>query len=578
MADFDLVIRNAEIHDGLGSPAFTGDVAVRDGRIVAVGAVSSSGREEIDAAGRMLTPGFVDIHTHYDGQVIWEDCLKPSSHHGVTTVVIGNCGVGFAPCRAEDRERLVKLMEGVEDIPGVVLTEGLSWDWESYPEYLDAVEQRPHDINIASYLPHSALRVYVMGQRAAAGEAANAEDLAKMADLTREAMAAGAIGLGSSRTLFHRSSEGQVVPTVDAGEEELATIARAMGEAGHGLLQIAADYKSQTDVEGEFGVMARAAAAGGRPLSLPLTQGHERPEVCDQILDLMAQANQDGAQISGQSIPRGIGMLFGLELSLNPFCLTPAYQEIADLPLPERLERMRDSALRRRILEQPPGDPTVPLAGAIRRFDRMFEAGETVDYEPPMDSAISARAQRAGVDPLELVYDILTAGDGKRLLYLPFANYAFGNLDKTYELLSRDDVVLGLGDGGAHCGIICDAAFPTFVLTYWARDRVRGKRFTLPQAIKALTSDTARTVGLLDRGVIAPGYNADLNIIDFGRLHLYGPEISRDLPAGGRRLIQRADGYVATIVNGEIVYQDGKDSGRRPGRLLRGPQAVPVAA
>lgn len=574
----DLVIRNGTIVDGSGNPPFVGDVAVDDGKITALGNVDGYGAEEIDAAGLLVTPGFVDIHTHYDGQVIWENRLAPSSGHGVTTVVMGNCGVGFAPCKAQDRERLVKLMEGVEDIPEVVLTEGLTWEWESFPEYLDAVEAREHDINIASFLPHSALRVYVMGERAVAGESATADDLARMADITKEAMEAGAIGFATSRTLFHRSSAGDLVPTLDAGEDELMAIARAIEEAGDGILQIANDYKDATDIPGEFALMARVARATGRSLTMPTAQSHSRPDEWRTILGLVEQANRDGIPVKAQVMPRAIGMLFGLDLSMHPFSLSPSYLAIKDLPLDERIERMRDPALRAALVAENPGDPSVPLLAFIRSFDRMFEAGDALDYEPLLEHSIGARAKALGVSPLELAYDLLLKHHGQAALYTPMSNYAYGNLDPSYELMRHKDVILGLGDGGAHLGVICDASYSTFMLTHWTRDRQRGPKIDVASAIKALTSATAETAGLLDRGRLAPGYNADINIINYEGLRLHAPKIAFDLPAGGRRLTQKADGYVATIVNGAVVYRNGEATGILPGKLLRGRQPAPHRA
>ncbi|MHA3791125.1 amidohydrolase family protein [Sphingomonas sp. YL-JM2C] len=575
MTQADLIIRQGMIVDGRGGEPYEADVAVRGDRIVAIGTLSAwTASRSIDARGMLVTPGFVDIHTHYDGQVIWEDRLIPSCHHGVTTALMGNCGVGFAPCRAEDRDRLVCLMEGIEDIPEIVMTEGLTWAWESYPEYLDAVERRPHDINIASLLPHSALRVYVMGERAATGTATQA-DLDRMAELTREAMAAGALGFGSSRTIFHRSSDGEKAPTLAAGERELKTIAAAMKEAGGGVIEIATDYDEGRNIEGEFGLFQRIAGETGQTLMVPTVQFHNAPDAWRSILDLMDAANRDGAVVKGQVTPRGVGMLFGLELSMHPFILSPAYREIAHLPLAERLVEMREPARRRRIIEEEPLPPPVPLLASVRQFDRMFVMGPRPDYEPSAGSSIAAEAERRAISPAELAFDVLTAGDGTDTLYLPSSNYADGDLEPVLAMMRHRHTVLGLGDAGAHCGAICDASYPTFMLTHWVRDRAQGERLPLAQVVKALSHDTAAMIGLHDRGVLLPGYKADINVIDHAAMALHGPRISFDLPAGGRRLTQEATGYVATIVNGQVVYRHGEHSGALPGELIRGRRAAP---
>jgi N-acyl-D-amino-acid deacylase len=574
--EYDLVVRGGRIVDGSGGAPYTGDVAITGDRIAAIGRVAGTGRDEIDAAGMLVTPGFVDIHSHFDGQAIWESRLQPSSGHGVTTVVMGNCGVGFAPCRAEDRTRLVELMEGVEDIPGVVMTTGLSWDWETYPEYLDAVDSRPHDINLASLLPHSAVRVYVMGERASAYEQATAADLDRMAQLTEEAMRAGAVGFGTSRTLFHRSSKGDIVPTADAGGDELLAIAKAMGRGGAGVIQIANDYKNQEDIPGEFAMMVRLVRESGRPLSLPTVQMHGAPRLWQDIMARIRAARADGVHITAQTMPRGVGMLLGLELTMHPFTMCPSYAAIADLPLAERVARMRDPDLRARLVSEEPGDPSHPLVGFVRNFDGMYAAGDPIDYEPEPENAIAARAARQGITAAEFAYDLLLERDGQAMIYLPFTNYAEGNLDVVGELMADDHVVLGLADGGAHLGVICDASYSTFVLTHWTRDRTRGARFPVERAVKMLAADTAAHFGFHDRGVLRPGYKADLNVIDYDRLTLHAPTVRYDLPANGRRLTQKADGYIATIVNGQVVYRDGEATGLLPGTLVRGPQPAPA--
>lgn len=575
---FDLVIRGGTVVDGLGNEPFVADVAITDGKIAAIGTDLGRGKEEIQAQGLLVTPGFVDVHTHYDGQVIWENRLNPSSGHGVTTALMGNCGVGFAPARKADHTKLIQLMEGVEDIPGVVMTEGLTWEWETYPQYLDAVAARPHDINIASYVPHAPLRVYVMGDRAAAGEAATPEDIERMARIAREAVEAGALGFATSRTLFHRSSSGDKIPTLDAAEDELDGIAKAIASTGRGMLQIATDYENGTNIAGEFAMLSGVAGRNGIPLTLPMAQLHSNPDGWREILGLIADANARGVKITAQALPRGIGLLFGLELSAHPFCLNPSYMAIAGLPLAERMERMRDPELRARIVAEEPGEAASPLLGFIGRYENMFEIGNPLNYEPDPVNSIAARAERLGVTPANLAYDLLLAHEGQTTFYSPFANYADGNLDVALEMFRHPNLVPGLGDGGAHYGIICDAAYTTFLITHWTRDRTRGERMGIVEAVKAMSHDTARMIGLNDRGVLAPGYNADVNVIDYANLTLHPPKVAFDLPAGGRRVTQRADGFVATLVNGRVVYRNGAPTGDLPGVLVRGQQPAPANA
>lgn len=575
---YDLVIRGGMIVDGLGGEPYTADVAVNSGKIAAIGQDLATGSKEIDATGLLVTPGFVDVHTHYDGQVIWEERLNPSSGHGVTTVLMGNCGVGFAPSRPADHKKLIELMEGVEDIPGVVMTEGLTWEWETYPEYLDAVDARAHDINIASYLPHAPLRVYVMGDRAVNGEQATDEDIAKMAEIAGEAIDAGALGFASSRTLFHKSSAGDAIPTLFAEERELTAIAQAMQSRGKGLLQIATDYEAGKNVAGEFAMLQRVAQNSGRPLTLPMAQIHSNPDGWREITSRISNANDEGVKVTGQALPRGIGLLFGLDLSAHPFCLKPSYKAIADLPLAERIERMRDPELRARIIAEEQDAVVSPLTAFVTGWAEMYEMGNPLNYEPDPANSIAARAARMGIEPANLAYDLLLAHEGNAAFFMPFANYANGNLDTALELFRFEHMVPGLGDGGAHYGIICDASYTTFMLSYWTRDRNRGEKMSVPEAVRALTHDTAAMIGLKDRGVLAPGYNADINVIDYENLTLHAPKIAFDLPAGGRRLTQRADGYVATIINGEIVYRNGLATGALPGKLVRGAQAAPATS
>ncbi len=570
-AEFDLVIRGGTVIDGSGGAPFEADVAVSGDRIVAVGHFSGSGREEIGAKGIAVMPGFVDIHTHYDGQVTWEDRLTPSSAHGVTTVVTGNCGVGFAPCRVEDHDRLIRLMEGVEDIPGIVLTEGVPWTWETFPEYLDSVEARPHDADIAAQLPHSALRVYVMGQRGADREQATEADLERMAELAREAMLAGAIGFGTSRTVNQRTSDGDPVFSRDAAESELRAIALALKSVGRGVLQVVPNFKGS--ISEEMAMYRRLVEVSGRPMSISVAQRHQTgTEEWRQVMELIEEANAAGVPLRAQVIGRPTGGFLGFELTTHPFSTHPSYQPIANLPLAEKVRVLRQPEFRKRLLSETPADPTDPMTAYKGQFAHMYPLGDPPNYEPAPETSVVALARQRGISPEEVAYDLLLERDGHAMLYIPMSNYAYGNLGPALAMMKDRNSVLGLGDGGAHCGFICDASYPTFMLTYWVRDRA-GDRLSLPWVVKALSRDTAAAVGLEDRGIVAPGYKADLNIIDTDRLHLAAPEVVYDLPAGGRRLTQRADGYEATIVNGMVSYRDGAPTGKLPGRLVRGAQA-----
>lgn len=570
----DLAIRNGTVIDGSGAEPFVADVAIAGGRIVEVGRVSTRGREEIDASGLAVTPGFVDIHTHYDGQVTWEHRLIPSSSHGVTTVVMGNCGVGFAPCRPQEHDLLIRLMEGVEDIPHPVMAEGVPWRWETYPEYLDFLAGREFDMDVCAQVPHAALRVYVMGQRGADRETATPSEIARMAELLSEAMAAGAMGVSTSRTFFHRSSDGQSIPTLDAAEEELAALARALRACGRGVIQLITDFE---EPEAAFRCMRHLVETSDRPLSFSLLEGVLGPlsPRWPEILDWIAEANAEGLPIKGQVLGRAIGMLFGHELTLNPFYSTETYRSLAHLPFDARIAELRKPDVRARILAEPiDPNPTSVLGKLVRNFDRMFLLGDPPDYEPLPETSLRAEARRRGVTPEALAYDLMLERDGHNLLYDTNANYAHGSLDSCLTMMQHPGTVLGLGDGGAHCGTICDASSTTFMLTHWARDRTRGPKLPLPWIVKALCRETAQAVGLLDRGLLATGYKADVNVIDLDRLRLHPPEIAHDLPGGGRRLVQRAEGYVATIVSGEVVDRDGAPTGALPGRLVRGPRTL----
>jgi N-acyl-D-aspartate/D-glutamate deacylase len=569
----DLVIRAGRVVDGSGAPARTADVAVDGSVITVVGRVGGPGAREIDADGALVTPGFVDIHTHYDGQATWDDQLAPSSWHGVTTVVMGNCGVGFAPVRPADHERLIELMEGVEDIPGAALHEGLSWNWQTFPEYLDALAARPRDLDLGAQVPHGALRLHVMGERGARREPATPDDIAAMADLAREAVAAGALGFTTSRTLNHRSSRGELTPTLTAEADELIGIAEALGSINAGVLQVVSDF---VDLDGEFETLRLMAARSGRPISISVAQSPLRPDDWKVLLDRMAAATADGVTMRGQVGSRAVGLLLGFEATLNPFMLAPAWTELRDLPTGERAVRLRRDEVRRALIDHMGVDRGGSLIGSrlIGKFELMFPLGDPPDYEPDPAASVAAVAAREGRTAAEVAYDLMLENDGRGLLYLPTLNFAGGTLDSVGEQLAHPASVSGLSDGGAHVGTICDVSFPTTLLQWWGRDRPTG-RLPVELLVHKQTRATAATVGLLDRGLVAPGYRADLNVVDFDRLALRAPEIHHDLPAGGRRLLQRAEGYRHTFVAGTEIRTDGESTGATPGRLVRGARPDP---
>ncbi|MES2714902.1 MAG: amidohydrolase family protein [Pseudomonadota bacterium] len=573
MSDFDLIIRGGTVHDGLGNPARQADVAVKDGRIAAIGQVVGSASEELDARGLLVTPGFVDVHTHYDGQATWEQRLQPSSGHGVTSVVMGNCGVGFAPCKPAERDLLVKVMEGVEDVPEVVMAEGLPWNWETFPEYLDALAARQFDIDVAAQLPHSALRVYVMGARAAGQEPPTADDLAAMRRLTTQAIEAGALGVTTSRNMMHRTKAGELAPSLFSDEDELGALADGLKDAGRGVFQIIP--APMGDAVSEFALMRRLAERSGRPLSYSLIQMPTGDRTAwRQSLSALSQAAADGLQIRAQVAPRPVGMFYGLELSFHPFAYHPSYKAIKHLPLAERVAKMREPALRARLLAEQAEDSNPVNLKTVKSFQYSYVWGSQADYEPALDQRIDQRAREAGQSVEAFSYDLLLADEGRAIFYQPGANYRDGNLDAVREMLGHPQAVVGLADGGAHYGMICDASFPSYYLARWARDAQGAQQIPLPQAIAALTSVPAALAGLADRGQLSVGLKADINLIDLARLQVHVPTVAHDLPAGGRRMHQRADGFVATIVAGRITYRDGVATGALPGRLVRGGVAV----
>jgi N-acyl-D-amino-acid deacylase len=571
----DLVIRGGTVVDGTGAPARVADVAIDDGLISQVGAVSSAGKREIDATGLLVTPGWVDIHTHYDGQATWDSYLSPSCWHGVTTVVMGNCGVGFAPARPDRHDWLIGLMESVEDIPGAALAEGIKWDWETFPEYLDSLDRRPFVLDVATQAPHGSIRAYVMGERGARNEEATPADIAEMAQITREALEAGALGFSTSRTQLHRAKDGEPVPGTFAGADEMVGIGRALGEAGHGVFEIASDM---TIPEDEFRWMRQFAHASGLPVTFGMLQSPMQPEKWRDLLKLTEEARAEGAQITAQIACRPTGMVLGWQSTVHPFIRKSAYRAIADLPFAERLVHLKDPAVREAILAE--DAPPPPGIGAIltHGFGTMFrlERDGRLDYEPRAEDSIAAEAKRAGVDPQAIIYDMLMENDGRGYIYLPLLNYSKFNFDHIAEMMNHPATVLSLSDGGAHCGVICDASFPTYMLTHWVRDRDRGERLPLEKVVSMQTRDTARLYGMNDRGMLAPGLKADVNVIDFEALRILAPEMIFDLPADGRRLVQRAEGYRATVVAGVVTFENGVATGELPGKLVRGPQAAPA--
>jgi len=564
---YDLIIKGGTVVDGTGAKPVLSDVAIKDGRIAEVGKISDQAARVLNADGLMVAPGWVDIHTHYDGQASWDPLMSPSSWHGVTTAVMGNCGVGFAPAHTHQREWMIELMEGVEDIPGAVLSEGVKWEWESFPEYMDAMARIPRIMDIGTQIPHGALRVFVMGERGANREAATPEDMKAMAALAKEAVSKGALGFTSSRTAVHRTKQGEAVPSLGAASQELITIAKAIGETGKGVLQLITDWD---DLDYEFKLVEDLVRSSGRPLSYSLLQHDFLPKRWQEVLRRTDSARKGGLDIKAQVACRGIGMIHGLECSMHPFFLAPSYKAISHLGVSERVREMQNPQLRARILSE----AAVPLDNRrldsiTQHFHKYFPIYDRADYEPLPEDSIAGLANMRGLPPAEVAYEMMLCDEGRQKFYFPLYNYTNNNLDAVREMMSHPAALLGLGDAGAHCGYICDASYPTYLIKHWARERTRGERLPIEFLVHAQTQRNAKALGMLDRGALQVGMKADINLIDFDQLDLSVPMVINDLPAGGRRLVQKAKGYVSTIISGEVVMEQGEATGALPGKLVR---------
>jgi len=568
---YDWVIRNGTVVDGTGRPGFLADVAFTDGVITDIGPDLGPGREELDATGKIVTPGWVDMHTHYDGQATWDPHLSPSGWHGVTTVVMGNCGVGFAPCRKEDREWLLNVMEGVEDIPGAALAEGIQWDWESFPEYLDALEKHPHSLDYATQIPHSAVRGFVMGQDSSEEQAATPEQILQMKEIVKEGLLAGALGFSTSRTTLHKTQAGQFVAGTFAEHDELFGIGEALRETGLGVFECANEHVTMgKDIEW----MEALANQISRPVIFSLAQTDFAPDLWKDILAKLEQAVERGAPLQAQVAGRAIGIVMNWRITAHPFTLHPVWQRLAELPWEEHLAALKKPEIKQQILADTPEQRGVFEHYVTTTFDKMYFLSRS-GYEPAPEESVAAMAAARGVSPAELAYDLMMEQEGRGMLYFPLFNYADGSLEMLHTLHQHASVLMGLSDGGAHCGAICDGGMPTFMLTHWTRDRTRGERLGLEYVVHRQTQQTARFYGMEDRGVLAAGYRADINVIDYDGLTLGPAKVTFDLPAGGRRLIQRATGYQATFCAGVLTHQMGTPTGAMPGKLVRGPQSQP---
>tara|TARA_B100000929_G_scaffold254885_1_gene216379 strand:+ start:5777 stop:7489 length:1713 start_codon:yes stop_codon:yes gene_type:complete len=565
---FDIIIKNGTIYDGTGQRSFVSDIFIKNEIIVDIrkSNVNDKCLEQIDANGLIVTPGFVDIHTHYDGQVTWDNYISPSSWHGVTTAIMGNCGVGFAPVHNYDHDRLVTLMEGVEDIPEVVLTEGLEWKWETFGEYLDYISKRSFDIDVGAQVPHGALRLYVMGQRGADREPATEEDIKLMSKLAAEAISIGALGFSTSRTINHRTSEGNLVPQFTAAENELIGISKAIGTTKKGVMQLVTDL---IDGRKEYEVYEKMVSESNRPLSITVAQTDANNYEWEDLLGWIEDSADKGLPIKAQVCGRPVGLVLGLSVTLNPFSAHPSFKEISDLPLKEKVEIMSSVDFKKKLLSEKPSTNDGLILSILRNYNNIYILEDPPNYEPLIDESLGHQAKKLNIAVDEFLYDSLLLEEGKKLLYFPIGNYMDTSLDVAKKMMESRHSLLGLGDGGAHCATICDASFTTHMLTFWARDRVRGPKLDLSWIIKSHTRDNALAMGLNDRGLISKGMKADLNVIDFDNLTLHAPEVVNDLPAGGKRLIQNVEGYTATIMSGRITYRNGIKTGELPGKLIR---------